>query len=98
MGTAPPFTRILPAASRLVTMVLSSESPNSVRMPEPAEKLALTAMVANPFGGNGGGGLIFVSSPKPKYSVLVCFFVADGKPQATGAYLLALRSADKRQS
>jgi hypothetical protein len=32
-GTAPPFTRIFPAASRLTTMVLSRLSPNTVRKP-----------------------------------------------------------------
>ena len=41
--TAPPLTRMFPAALRLVMIMLSSESPNSVSVPR--KKLAVTAMV-----------------------------------------------------
>ena len=42
IATAPPLTRMLPAASRLMTMLLPRSSPNTVRMP--AEKEAVTAI------------------------------------------------------
>ena len=45
MDTAPPLMRMLPAASRLATMVLSRLSPNTDSTPELGEKLALIAMV-----------------------------------------------------
>src|SRR5262245_58607576 len=41
-GTAPPFTRICPAASRLVTITLSASSPDTDSTPALGEKVALT--------------------------------------------------------
>jgi hypothetical protein len=43
MFTAPPFTRICPAALRLTVMLLSSESPNTVSRPLGGMKDAATA-------------------------------------------------------
>src|SRR5215475_9606915 len=42
MATAPLFTRIVPAASRETTMVLSRSSPATVSTPVAAEKVAVT--------------------------------------------------------
>jgi hypothetical protein len=47
MATAPPFTRMFPAALRLVTMVLSTLSPVSVSKPVLGEKVALIAIVVS---------------------------------------------------
>jgi hypothetical protein len=44
-GTVPPFTKICPAASRLVTMVLSTSSPVSDSKPGPGKNVALIAMI-----------------------------------------------------
>ncbi len=44
-ATAPPLTRILPAASRLTVMVLSRLSPNTVSTPVLGENVAVIAMV-----------------------------------------------------
>ena len=43
-GTAPPLTRMVPAALRLVVIVLSRSSPNSVSMPAAWMKLAVIAI------------------------------------------------------
>ena len=44
IGTAPLFTRIRPAPSRLVMRELLAASPNSDSTPKPAEKLAVVAI------------------------------------------------------
>ena len=45
-GTAPPLTRILPAASRLTVMLLSRASPNTERVPPALEaKTLVTAWI-----------------------------------------------------
>ena len=43
IATAPPLTRIVPAALRLTVIVLSRASPKTVRMPAAGEKVAVTA-------------------------------------------------------
>lgn len=43
--TAPPFTRMLPAALRLIVIVLGSASPKTVNWPDDGLKLAVTAGV-----------------------------------------------------
>ena len=43
--TAPPLTRIVPAASRLTMIVLLRSSPNTDSKPAPGEKLAVIAIV-----------------------------------------------------
>ena len=45
MDTAPPLTRIVPAASRLTVTLLSRLSPRTVSTPAPGEKTAVTAGV-----------------------------------------------------
>ena len=44
-GTAPPLTRIWPAALRLIATLLSRLSPNTVSTPAEAAKVAVTAWV-----------------------------------------------------
>ena len=48
-GTAPPFTRMVPAASRLIEIELPFASPNVDRMPGPGMKLLTIAMLMHLF-------------------------------------------------
>ena len=54
-ATAPPFTRIWPAALRLIVMLLSRLSPNTVSWPAPGLNDAVTAALA--------GTLVAASTP-----------------------------------
>src|SRR5262245_43305642 len=47
IGTAPPLTRMVPSATRLIVMLLPSPSPTTVSTP--ALKLAVTAISPGPF-------------------------------------------------